>query len=283
MRFQATVLVVAELCAWGAAAGTVWAQDANSARTEYIRVGGQVVATISTPPRDFQDSAFTQPDYAPLADAAALMAARGITLGCAVGPPKLYCADLPLTRGAMGVFIIRAWSIRRWGSAEAFLTQSPPWPTPFFGDVPLGHAQFAYVQKMFELGISMGCVATPLTYCVDDPVTTIQAAIFSVRARNAVEKLCESNPSPNASDHTCTQTIDYPIDGSVYFADFGAYLSGVPNDNFKYAQWAIRFGAVSPARNIPTCTLGNFCANTPIVRAQMSTFVTRMILNEAGY
>jgi len=133
---------------------------------------------------------------------------------------------------------------------------------------------------MYELGITQGCLATPRTYCVDYSVTTIQSAIFSTRARNAVEKLCDL-----ATDKVlCTQTIDYPIDSTVTFADFGQYINGVWNDNFKYAQWSIKFGAVTPTRIIPTCsTLGYFCADAPIVRAQMSTFVTRTILNGPGF
>jgi hypothetical protein len=38
-------------------------------------------------------------------------ARRGITQGCAAGPPRLYCPTAPVTRGQMAVFLLRAFAL----------------------------------------------------------------------------------------------------------------------------------------------------------------------------
>ncbi len=39
------------------------------------------------------------------------LAASGITLGCDLGPPPLYCPDLPVTRAQMAAFLARAFGL----------------------------------------------------------------------------------------------------------------------------------------------------------------------------
>ena len=59
-------------------------------------------------------------------------------------------------------------------------TQTFPFPTaPYFTDVPANHAQFPYIQKLRELGITSGCTAT--TYCDGDPTLRGQMSVFVSR------------------------------------------------------------------------------------------------------
>ncbi len=95
----------------------------------------------------------------------------GVTNGCTV---TSYCPDDTVTRGQMAAFVVRA----RLGVtyAESF----PFFAVPLFDDVPPGNVFFSYVQKLKELGITNGCTAT--TYCVNDPTTRGQMAVFVDRA-----------------------------------------------------------------------------------------------------
>ena len=90
-----------------------------------------------------------------------------ITRGCSATE---YCPDASVTRGQMGVFLIRG----------ALGDQFPYSSTPYFSDVPAAHPFFPYIQKMRELGITGGCSATQ--YCLDNPTTRAQMATFIVRA-----------------------------------------------------------------------------------------------------
>ncbi|MCC6390328.1 MAG: S-layer homology domain-containing protein [Bryobacterales bacterium] len=95
----------------------------------------------------------------------------GVTNGCTAAR---YCPDDTVTRGQMAAFVVRA----RLG-----VTYAEPFPyqgSPLFDDVAAGHVFFSYVQKLKELGITNGCTA--LTYCVNDPTTRGQMAVFVTRS-----------------------------------------------------------------------------------------------------
>ena len=92
----------------------------------------------------------------------------GVTAGCSATE---YCPNNPVTRGQMGVFIIRA----RLGATSVFENSA----TPLFTDVPATYSFFRWIQKMREIGITAGCTTT--TYCPEDPVTRGQMAIFIMR------------------------------------------------------------------------------------------------------
>ncbi len=94
----------------------------------------------------------------------------GITSGCTA---STYCPADPVTRGQMAVFLVRS----RLGLTA---TQSFPFnPVPYFTDVPSSHAQFPFIQKLRELGITSGCTAS--TYCDGAPTLRGQMAVFVSR------------------------------------------------------------------------------------------------------
>jgi subtilisin-like proprotein convertase family protein len=98
--------------------------------------------------------------------------AEGITGGCGTNPPT-YCPEQSVTRDQMAVFLLRA----KHGSGY-----QPPPATGIFVDVPLGHPFAAWIEQLFNEGITGGCGTNPARYCPSDTVTRGQMAVFLVRA-----------------------------------------------------------------------------------------------------
>lgn len=102
-------------------------------------------------------------------------------------------------------------------------------------------------------------------------------SVFSIRARNATEKGCAS--PGDGSNRSCSQTLAYSYPSTPSFIDIPSY-----DANFQWAQLAIKFGAVTPSLAIPGCdVVGYACINNPVKRAQMSTYVVRLILNDISF
>src|SRR4029453_17475962 len=102
------------------------------------------------------------------------LSTRGITGGCQVGPPALYCPGDPVTRAQMAPFLLKT-----------LLTGSyvPPACTGLFADVPCpATPQFPFSDFIEDLsirGITAGCqVGPPTLYCPNNPVTREQMAAF---------------------------------------------------------------------------------------------------------
>ncbi len=124
-----------------------------------------------TPPMQrFLDVPSTNPFYAFIDR----MAVLGITQGCSANPP-LYCPDASVTRGQMAVFLLRA----RFGSGYM-----PPAPTGIFGDVPPSDPFAAWIEDLFNRGITSGCSVSPLLYCPNNPNTRGAMAVFLARSFN---------------------------------------------------------------------------------------------------
>ncbi|MEO8126816.1 MAG: S-layer homology domain-containing protein [Bryobacteraceae bacterium] len=96
-----------------------------------------------------------------------------ITSGCSA-VPALYCPDTELSRLQMAIFLMRG----KFGSvaANAGLGNSA---NPYFTDVGAGSAEFPFIQKMKDFGITSGCTATQ--YCPASAVTRAQTAVFLAR------------------------------------------------------------------------------------------------------
>ena len=94
------------------------------------------------------------------------LASLGITGGCS---PTRYCPDDPVTRGQMAVFLLKTLL----GSGYV-----PPTPIGIFADVPLDSSFVAWIEDLYNRGITGGCGTNPLRYCPDDPNTRGQMAVF---------------------------------------------------------------------------------------------------------
>src|SRR5581483_6327231 len=103
--------------------------------------------------------------------------ARGITAGCASGPPRLYCPTASVTREQVAIFIMRGLGV--------FNPPAGP-QTPTFGDVPNSGAtdySYEFIEEFVRRGITQGCASgPPRLYCPTASVTRGQMAVFLVRA-----------------------------------------------------------------------------------------------------
>jgi hypothetical protein len=97
------------------------------------------------------------------------LAALQITGGCGGG---LYCPDRPISRGEMAVLLLKTLL----GSDYV-----PPPPAGIFADVPLDSFAIAWIEDLYNRGITAGCGTNPLTFCPDANVPREQMATFLVR------------------------------------------------------------------------------------------------------
>lgn len=237
-----------------------WLQLSWTVFTKTLHVAVVLLAARPMAAQYFSDISSDAPYLA----AANYMYERQITLGCGVSPLR-FCPDQNLARAGMAAFLIRAWSIKIWGSAEAFKTQSPPSSTPYFYDVPDDRAYnpdsfFPYIQKMYELGITSGCETGPLRFCPFGTIPNVQTAIFTVRTRQLIDGNCTYNCIDNEfNDHSTTQ----------YFYD-------VPSGD-PYFKWIQKLGDIGGATpELPYMNCGNpgqFCLWSFTARGSKAMFV----------
>ena len=98
------------------------------------------------------------------------VAAAGIVAGCNPPDSDRFCPSGPVTRAEMATFLVRALDL---APAER--------PAGFIDIDPQG-AHAADIDALYAAGITAGCVARPLRYCGDRPVTRAEMATFLVRA-----------------------------------------------------------------------------------------------------
>lgn len=95
----------------------------------------------------------------------------GVTDGCAAGPA--FCPTASVNRAAMAKFLLKA-------KCGAAYVPSTPASSPFT-DVPVGDPFLPWINKVYTLGITLGCATGPLRYCPTDPVTRGSMATFIYR------------------------------------------------------------------------------------------------------
>ncbi len=99
------------------------------------------------------------------------LTADGILAGtdCA---PGLFCPGDPVPRWMMAVWLVRV------------VDGADPEPVSAsrFEDVDAGQWWARHVERLADLGITVGCASEPAQYCPDDPVTRAQMATFLKRA-----------------------------------------------------------------------------------------------------
>jgi hypothetical protein len=91
---------------------------------------------------------------------------RGITAGCTL---TTYCPDAPVTRAEMAVFLLKTLL----GTSYV-----PPSPNGIFADVPIDYWAVAWIEDLYDRGVTAGCDTNPLRYCPEEPVTRGQMAAF---------------------------------------------------------------------------------------------------------
>ena len=136
------------------------------------------------------DEEFTDVDdtnvHKPAIDA---LASQGVFVDTECGD-QLFCPDLPMTRWAMAVWILRILA----DEPDTVLGVSR------FADIAPGHWWIRYVERLFDRKITIGCKLDPLRYCPDRPVTRAQMASFLVRA-------LDLEPAPSAGFTDTDRTV----------------------------------------------------------------------------
>jgi hypothetical protein len=166
----------------------------------------------------------------------------GVTTGCAVGPPKLFCPTGNVSRDQMAVFICRALGYGVFTPASGtFSDVADNTPGP-------AHWAWGFIERFYERGLTTGCFFDPGTgerrYCPSGLVTRAQMAVFIVRSLGV----------PPVSP--CTGV----------FADVAIGSFGCGEIEKMYAM-AITGGClVSPLR---------YCPDANIRRDQMAVFLVR--------
>jgi hypothetical protein len=114
-----------------------------------------------------------------------------------------------------------------------------------FNDVPLNHSVWAYIEAIYNAGITGGCTTTPLNYCPNNSVNRAQMAIFLLRG----------------------------IHGSAYTPPpaTGTVFNDVPSNAFA-ASWIEQLAAEGITGG---CGGGNYCPNNTVTRSQMAIFLLR--------
>lgn len=97
---------------------------------------------------------------------------RAVDLGIMAGTDDgRFLPDDPVTRSEMAVSLVRALE----GDDELL----PAWGV--FTDVPVTRDYAPYVERVWELGISLGCSTDPLSFCPLEPTTRGEVASFLAR------------------------------------------------------------------------------------------------------
>ncbi|MHC5112453.1 MAG: S-layer homology domain-containing protein [Planctomycetota bacterium] len=159
------------------------------------------------------------------------LALSGVTAGCGNAN---YCPDASVTRAQMAVFLERGIN----GSGFA----PPPATGTIFADVPLGSFADAWIEQLFNDGITSGCGGG--NYCPNDSVTRAQMAVFLLRAKYGA---AYSPPPPTG-----------------IFAD-------VPLGSFA-DRWIEQLAAEGITAG---CGNQNYCPDDAVTRAQMAVFLVR--------
>ncbi len=185
------------------------------------------------------------PPTDPYFDYISLMSNYGITLGCLASPP-LYCPTSPVTRAEMAAFLVRAYDV-----ATGLPLTFPP--TPYFQDVPASgipdSIYFDDVQRLAQLGITIGCQTSPPLYCPDQSVTQGEMAAFMIRSWMLLNNIT---------------VLVYPP----------TPLTDVPANDlyFSFVQKMVQLGFWTG------CGGGSYCESTNVSRDQMAPMVMRAMM-----
>jgi hypothetical protein len=117
--------------------------------------------------------------------------------------------------------------------------------SPTFEDVPTSYWAYAWIEALYDLGITMGCSTSPMQYCPEDAVSRAQMAIFLVRSMHGVDFV-----PPDAT---------------------GEVFSDVPSDAFA-ADWIEALFADGVTSG---CGDGKYCPDAFVTRAEMAIFLLR--------
>jgi hypothetical protein len=177
---------------------------------------------------------------------------------------------------------------------------------PVFSDVPDSHWAAAWIERLYNSGITGGCANTPLAYCPESTVTRAQMAIFLEKGMHGFS-FTPANVSPSFTDTEnhwaedwiealksdgvtsgCGEDIFCP-ENSVTRAQMAVFLlkakhgasfspqpatgtfTDVPTD-----YWAAAWIEQLAIEGITSgCGNNNYCPDNPVTRGQMAVFLVK--------
>ena len=117
---------------------------------------------------------------------------------------------------------------------------------PIFSDVPSSHWAYGYIERLYNAGITGGCLTNPLSYCPDSTVTRAQMAVFLLKGMHG------SGFTP-------------PVVGaSTGFTDVAT--------DYWAAAWIKQLAAEGITGG---CGAGIYCPDSTVTRAQMAVFLLK--------
>ena len=158
---------------------------------------------------------------------------NAITGGCGDG---VYCPTASVTRAQMAVFILKSWL----GSTY----EPPPATGAIFADVAADDFAAAWIEDLYDRGITSGCGSNPLRYCPDGPVSRRQMAVFLLKVEHGI------GYTPPACTHVFS---DVTCPG-------------------PWANWIEELAAEDISAG---CGNNKFCPTLPVKRQQMATFLVK--------
>jgi hypothetical protein len=125
--------------------------------------------------------------------------------------------------------------------------------TPYFQDLPASGVPdsiyYGDVQRLAQLGITLGCPSSPALFCPDQSVSQGQMAAFMIRSWMLLNNIT---------------VLTYPP----------APLTDVPATDlyFSFVQKMVQLGFWTG------CDGGSYCENSPVTRDQMAPMIMRSML-----
>lgn len=161
--------------------------------------------------------------------------ARLDTQGCGSGN---FCPTDLVNRGKLAVFIIRGQH------GPDFVP--PPATGTLFADVPASHPDAAFIEQLYNDGLTGGCATNPLRFCPSNNVSRAEMATFLLRISHG--------PSYTPPAGTGTTFTDVP---ASYWAS-------------PYIEQLFREGGTAG------CGGGAYCPEDLVQKEQVATFLDRV-------
>jgi hypothetical protein len=172
---------------------------------------------------------------------------NGITVGCGSGK---YCPEQSLQRNQMAVFLLKG---------EHGATYSPPPCTGIFADVPCPSLYAAWIEQLYNEGVTAGCGSNPLIYCPTNATARSQMAVFLIKM---------SHPPGYVPPPACG-CVFLDVPSSAFAA---AYIEQLSRDG--HAATGYCFNCVPAGTPTPTPSPAMYFPNNSVTREQMAHYIS---------
>ena len=167
----------------------------------------------------------------------------GVTDGCVPTPPRQYCPDDDVTRAEMAKFLLTAINGADF-EPEVDISEGTS-----FEDVAGGFWAAAWIEQLYQDGLTDGCSSDPLLFCPNDKVTRAEMAKFLMAAINVEDPTYEP-PEVEESSFSDIPDDYWAIDWIEALYDEGV-TTGCSSDPLRY------------------------CPQLNVTRAEMALFLVR--------